>query len=74
MFFSQESLKKLESAVDHAMHSEFKKDEIMHKFHNEDWFDENYYKRHILECVIRIHMNNEWLCCTNLSVKAFSAI
>lgn len=59
MFFSQESLKKLESAVDQAMHSEFKKDEIMHKFHNEDWFDEKYYKRHILECVIRIHMNNE---------------
>ncbi|AUH01075.1 hypothetical protein PCO86_13050 [Pectobacteriaceae bacterium CE70] len=52
-------LKKLESAVDTCMEAEFAKDEIMAEFHKADWFNEGYYKRHILECVIRIHMNNE---------------
>ncbi|GFM51182.1 MULTISPECIES: hypothetical protein [Pseudomonas] len=52
-------LKKLESTVDACLDAEFKKDNIMGEFHQGDWFNEHYYKRHILECVIRIHMNNE---------------
>lgn len=52
-------LKNLESTVDACLEVEFKKDEVMSDFHNSDWFNEGYYKRHILECVIRIHMNNE---------------
>ncbi|MBX8475859.1 hypothetical protein K5D38_13795 [Pseudomonas cichorii] len=52
-------LKKLESTVDTCLDAEFKKDNIMGEFHQGDWFNEHYYKRHILECVIRIHMNNE---------------
>lgn len=52
-------LKKLESTVDTCMEAEFAKDEVMAEFHKGEWFNENYYKRHILECVIRIHLNNE---------------
>ena len=59
MFFDNTKLKKLENTVDIKMEKEFEKDPIMKEFHTSDWFDENYYKRHILECVTRIHMNNE---------------
>lgn len=59
MFFDNIQLKKLENTVDIKMEKEFEKDPIMKGFHTSDWFDENYYKRHILECVTRIHMNNE---------------
>ncbi|MBD2806147.1 hypothetical protein ID855_15875 [Xenorhabdus sp. ZM] len=59
MISTDSILKRLESTVDACMEVEFRKDEIMSKFHQEDWFNESYYKRHILECVIRIHMNNE---------------
>ncbi|QVK31116.1 hypothetical protein [Pseudomonas syringae] len=59
MISTAEMLKTLESTVDTCLEAEFKKDTVMGEFHKGDWFNESYYKRHILECVIRIHMNNE---------------
>jgi len=54
-----EVIKVLEATVDSCLESVFEKDHIMAEFHKGIWFNENYYRRHILECVIRIHMNNE---------------
>lgn len=59
MISTAEMLKTLESTVGACLEAEFKKDTVMGEFHKGDWFNESYYKRHILECVIRIHMNNE---------------
>ena len=59
MSITKTTLKKLESTVDTFLEFEFSEDEIMSEFHKGEWFNEKYYKRHILECVIRIHMNNE---------------
>lgn len=52
-------VRKMEKAVDSSLDIEFEKTESMSNFHKGEWFDNEYYKRHILECVIRIHMNNE---------------
>lgn len=59
MINNKEILNELVRAVDTCLETEFSKDEVMADFHKGDWFSINYYKRHILECVIRIHMNNE---------------
>lgn len=59
MFNTDVIINKLEATVDTYIDIEFTKDQVMKDFHTGDWFNEEYYKRHILECVIRIHLNNE---------------
>ncbi len=59
MIFTEAMLKQLETTVDTCMEAEFANDEVMGEFHTGDWFNTGYYKRHILECVIRIPLNKE---------------
>ncbi|SIO93658.1 hypothetical protein [Vibrio spartinae] len=59
MFINKDVIKLLESKVQNLLDKEFEKDSVMSDFHQTDWFNKEYYKRHILECVIRINMNNE---------------
>lgn len=59
MIATDKVLSALESTVDACLQAAFSKDSVMGDFHQGEWFNEGYYKRHILECVIRIHMNNE---------------
>ncbi|PKG37195.1 hypothetical protein [Psychromonas sp. Urea-02u-13] len=59
MFVTKKETTILEQQVKELMAVEFGKVPKMENFHTSDWFNENYYKRHILECLLRIHMNNE---------------
>ncbi|WP_330960947.1 hypothetical protein [Photobacterium sp. 53610] len=59
MFINENVIKSLENKVNELLEKEFEKDSVTGEFHQSDWFNKEYYKRHILECVIRINMNNE---------------
>lgn len=59
MYVTDSKIDELSKSVDNLMDIEFENVNKMQEFHTGDWFNEDYYKRHILECVLRIHMNNE---------------
>lgn len=51
--------KELENHIISEMTNLFEKNPLCRDFHEGDWFDKDYYKKHILECVLRIRLNNQ---------------
>ena len=56
MSFTHEQAK---SIADRCMEKFFQTVPFAREFHTSDAFDTDYYKRHIVECVLRIEMNNK---------------
>lgn len=53
------TLDRAKSVVDQEMQRIFDTVPYTHAFHTARAFDRGYYQRHILECVLRIHLNND---------------
>lgn len=52
------SFEEAKKIVDHGMEKLFSTVPMAKEFHQTDWIDADYYRRHVLECVLRIEENN----------------